>query len=670
MRKQITQLMTVTLILLFSYSNVCGQTPTFTWDKSELTTAWANSGTTGITVKSENGVTLKQRGTTGVVSSYIGVDNSNPTLSLYLTSSDAVTITTTSEIITSIKITYSSNNSTTTANPYVGYNSTPTAMDDPANPLAIVTSCQMSTGVLGNVGVEQIYTPPVGTKFVILARGATCGTDVSPSVTCRIYRIEVFTSPLNPTISGFTVAGVDATINQSAKTITAELPYGTNLTSLTPIVTLGGTATSYTPTGAQNFSSGSVIYTAKDNGTATTAYAVTISTATTASNDATLSDLKVDGNTIIGFNPATLTYDLALPYTYSGIPVVTAAVNDVVAMQTIVQATTVPGSATVTVTAQDNTTKNIYTVNFTRIPASNAKDITSFYINNKRGVITDTDILIKMPTTTNVTSLTPGVLVSDLATYSPQGSQDFTNPVNYIVTAEDGTQKTYTVTVQLVDPIFTGQYPYETNFPSGYVIPDWMSSPDLDGISFVEPYGSGTTGSDKVLWYDNTTESTSATASVIRLATASSVEFYVSNCTNLIAKLSATGTRTFQLFVNGVLKYSTPSTVKNTIAEINYAVNSTDPVLIKINTLETNGGATLGYLKIDGVATGLKDLKLTGVTFDGKIIQNQNKIDLRVYDTTGRLIQSAKTDINMTKYPRGLYLIKGNGGTLKIIKTR
>lgn len=83
-----------------------------------------------------------------------------------------------------------------------------------------------------------------------------------------------------------------------------------------------------------------------------------------------------------------------------------------------------------------------------------------------------------MELATDVTNLTPLVAISNLATYTQLGAKNFSNPVNYVVTAQDGvTQKTYTVTVQLVDMKFYGSYPYETIFPTGYLIPDWMSSP-------------------------------------------------------------------------------------------------------------------------------------------------------------------------------------------------
>lgn len=77
-------------------------------------------------------------------------------------------------------------------------------------------------------------------------------------------------------------------------------------------------------------------------------------------------------------------------------------------------------------------------------------NITSFKIGDAVGVITDTAIAVEVPYGTDVTKLKPTIVISKDATVSPKsGTQkDFTNPVSYVVTAEDGTTKqTYTVTV-------------------------------------------------------------------------------------------------------------------------------------------------------------------------------------------------------------------------------
>ncbi len=665
MKEIITKFLLLSIFIIFGLQNTVSQTPAFTWNAAtELITGWDDAGPATV-IKSANGITFEQIGTIGVANTYIRVNNSNNINNLIAlnTTSDALTITSATENISKIKITYSSNGSTSFSNPYVGFHSTPSAM---GSAVAVVSSCIISDGVTGVVGVEQTYTPPAGTKFAVIVRGLACGDIASPAREFRVFKIEVYTAVNSPIISSFSIAGVDATIDQTNKTIKAELPYGTNLTALTPVVTIGGTATSYSPTGAVNFSAGPVTFTAT-NGSTSTNYTVTITASSIPSSDATLKELLVDGTIITGFNPEILTYNVVLPYTHTENPVVSATVNDSKATLSISQVSAIPGSAVVTVTAQNNSQK-VYTINFTRLSASSKCDITSFSINGKLGII-DTianTINVRMHLNTDLTNLTPTVITSDLATYTPLTAQNFTNPVQYTVTAQDGTQKTYTVSVQLVNMVFYGPYPYETNFPTGYVIPDWMGSP-TGSISFTDPYGTPTTGSDKVLWYDNATETSAGTASVIRISGGNPLEMYLSNCTNITAGLSATGTRTYHILVNDVIKTSSASTARDTKVLLSYAVNSTGPVKISIKSTETTSAITLGYLKIEGIGTSIPLIYLQRINLIEKKIINPEHIQLQVFDIAGRLIISSNDNIDLSTYPNGIYFVKHKNETLKFV---
>jgi hypothetical protein len=73
-------------------------------------------------------------------------------------------------------------------------------------------------------------------------------------------------------------------------------------------------------------------------------------------------------------------------------------------------------------------------------------DITSFTLAGVAGNISGTNITVEVPAGTDVTSLTP-VITHNGASIDKSGPQDFTSPVTYTVTAQDGTAKTYTVTV-------------------------------------------------------------------------------------------------------------------------------------------------------------------------------------------------------------------------------
>ncbi|MDR2052982.1 MAG: leucine-rich repeat protein, partial [Treponema sp.] len=76
--------------------------------------------------------------------------------------------------------------------------------------------------------------------------------------------------------------------------------------------------------------------------------------------------------------------------------------------------------------------------------------ITSFTIGEAVGIIIGTDITVLVSKETDVTNLSPAVTVSAEASVSPESgaARNFTNPVQYTVTAQDDTQKIYTVTVK------------------------------------------------------------------------------------------------------------------------------------------------------------------------------------------------------------------------------
>lgn len=170
------------------------------------------------------------------------------------------------------------------------------------------------------------------------------------------------------------------------------------------------------------------------------------------SSDATLSELKYDGTAIPGFNASTLTYSVELPATYSGIPTLTATTNDANAQTTITQATAIPGTATVVVTAEDGNTTKTYTVTFTRESAD--PSITAFTIAGVNATIDPVakTITATVPNGTDVTALTPTVSGKNISSYTPTGAQNFTNPVTYTVSSAGGTNVSYTVTITVAPP--------------------------------------------------------------------------------------------------------------------------------------------------------------------------------------------------------------------------
>ena len=170
-------------------------------------------------------------------------------------------------------------------------------------------------------------------------------------------------TPSSPTITAFSALGENATIDEEAKTITAELPYGTNLTSIEPVVTIGGSATGYTPSGAQDFSAGAVTYTVTD-GTTSVDYAVTLTASTVASDEKEITNLKIGGKTP-AYDSENKAYSILLP---KGTSLSQAVTFDI---PTTASADFTSGNThdfanplTITVTAQDNSTQ-VYSVSAT-----------------------------------------------------------------------------------------------------------------------------------------------------------------------------------------------------------------------------------------------------------------------------------------------------------------
>jgi hypothetical protein len=100
-------------------------------------------------------------------------------------------------------------------------------------------------------------------------------------------------APKTPTISAFKINGTPAVIDQTAKTITLQMPWGTDISAVTPEVTISS-ATGYTPTGAQNFTTGPIIYAVSD-ATTTNNYTANITAKTTPDTDKSITSMTING---------------------------------------------------------------------------------------------------------------------------------------------------------------------------------------------------------------------------------------------------------------------------------------------------------------------------------------------------------------------------------------
>ncbi len=116
-------------------------------------------------------------------------------------------------------------------------------------------------------------------------------------------------------------------------------------------------------------------------------------------SDATLSDLKVDGTTIAGFAPLTENYTYGLLEGTVIVPQITHAVtSNPNASYVITQATGIPGTATVVVTAQDGTTTKTYSVAYSIVlpnsvpldPPHDPENVISLFSDSYPDVVVDT----------------------------------------------------------------------------------------------------------------------------------------------------------------------------------------------------------------------------------------------------------------------------------------
>lgn len=108
------------------------------------------------------------------------------------------------------------------------------------------------------------------------------------------------------------------------------------------------------------------------------------------------------------------------------------------------------------VTAQDGSTQEYRVTLELPLAPSSEKNLTAFAINNVPGVISGTTISISLEAGTSpmglvATFTTTGdaVTINDVTQFSGTTANDFSSPLTYTVTAEDGTSQNYTVTVTI-----------------------------------------------------------------------------------------------------------------------------------------------------------------------------------------------------------------------------
>jgi len=86
-------------------------------------------------------------------------------------------------------------------------------------------------------------------------------------------------------------------------------------------------------------------------------------------DDTSLSDLTIDGTTISGFSPLETNYDVFLPGGTTTVPSVVVTPTDPSATSVVTDATSIPGTTSILITAEDGTTTSTVTINFVALEA-------------------------------------------------------------------------------------------------------------------------------------------------------------------------------------------------------------------------------------------------------------------------------------------------------------
>jgi hypothetical protein len=231
---------------------------------------------------------------------------------------------------------------------------------------------------LDGTGVCVDYTVPVNKEVPvkIKVQGLT-----SSSSWTSFFAFSY--APKVPSISAFEINGINAAINQETKEISLEMPYGTDITAVTPTVTLGGTATSYTPTGVQDFTAGTIVYNVTD-GELEADFNVNITVKATPDTEKAITALTINGKSAtINESTGEITYNFtSFEGPLSNWPVV-FEVNSITASADFTSGSShdfaASNTLSITVTAQDLSTK-VYTIAPT---VSTKKNVAILAVNGK-----------------------------------------------------------------------------------------------------------------------------------------------------------------------------------------------------------------------------------------------------------------------------------------------
>ena len=269
-------------------------------------------------------------------------------------------------------------------------------------------------------------------------------------------------------------------IDEENRTITLNLPVGTDLTAISPTITHTGTHTNM-DSGTFDFSGGKTQTLTVYNRTYKLERSYTVTITAEASSQNAIESYSI-GDAIGAINSDAGVVEITIPYATN----LTSAQPEIVISEFATLKSAPDGLSegdNEYVIAAENGVERTWTVKITRTPAAKGNNILSFRYGSVQGVINNNtgEITMELPAGT-ATSFAPVIEVSPFATVSPASGvkQDFSKTVTYVVTAENGNRNTYDVNVSFTGTVAENEYKDDLKQVVNNIIMRYTNSADDD----------------------------------------------------------------------------------------------------------------------------------------------------------------------------------------------
>lgn len=449
--------------------------------------------------------------------------------------------------------------------------------------------------------VSRIFTVPEGTMSARLYRKVNYnGKSYGEGSSVYIYNFKITTTPTATNIATLKAITVDGEalegFSAATKEYNVELPFGTTEVPTVIATTTSAKANAVVTPAAALPGATTILVTAEDGETNET-YTINFTVAASASDDATLAELMVDGKAIAGFRADSLDYAYEAAYS-KNMPVVTATANDENAVVAITQITAFPATATILVTAQAGNTLT-YKIEFTQAAAPKVL-LEVVFSNGAKGAIKDA--VISVP-------YLQGEAIPTIVSFKTADSTMTADEIEggIRVTGADNTTLDYSIrTVELAPLAFT------TN----------VITFDSTETYIFDPYGfdssKGWKFAKNIEEADNRRVSEGRTRIYFALPAAKEVRL----------TSGTSGARAIKVYVNGIENTAvTKTAAKN--ESITIALNATSANLVAIESNQTGGdGGFIQLQLVPNIDTALENaaeaIVVEKTIIDGQLVIIKN----------------------------------------------